>query len=307
MRIEYSPYTLAPVREGALLRVHFSADLIGYADCHPWPTLGDLPLSEQLASLIRQPTYLTKQALFFAHKDAVARRDHKSLFSDLILPENHFLILNLLSFSPAKLNAQIQAGYTHFKVKLGNNPLDIAQLQTLISHAPKEIRFRLDFNCKLTSTQFAEVIKQLKPQMESIEFIEDPFPYALSAWTACQSPIPLAVDRASLDALNSPFHLIVKPAIQSVPDHKILHKRSIIFTSYLDHPLGQMAAAVAAAEFYRTSKCSSAICGLKTWPVYALNAFSELLPGAGPFITPPPGTGYGFDEILQQLKWRPLP
>ena len=47
------------VREGALLRVND-----GFADVHPWPTLGDAPLDEQLALLARgELTPLTRASL----------------------------------------------------------------------------------------------------------------------------------------------------------------------------------------------------------------------------------------------------
>ena len=43
MQIEYSPYELKAqneARRGALLKVHFDPDQIGYADCHPWECMG---------------------------------------------------------------------------------------------------------------------------------------------------------------------------------------------------------------------------------------------------------------------------
>jgi len=63
VRIAASPYELkaksavgtsaGATRQGALLRFDFDEFGPGYADCHPWPELGDAPLSEQLARLAR--------------------------------------------------------------------------------------------------------------------------------------------------------------------------------------------------------------------------------------------------------------
>src|SRR6476659_4640671 len=53
-------------RRGALIRVDG-----GYADIHPWPELGDLPLDEQLALLARGETpSLTASSLEVASIDA---------------------------------------------------------------------------------------------------------------------------------------------------------------------------------------------------------------------------------------------
>jgi o-succinylbenzoate synthase len=55
-------------RHGALIRVDG-----GFADIHPWPELGDLPLDQQLALLARdETTPLTQASLEFASIDAAA-------------------------------------------------------------------------------------------------------------------------------------------------------------------------------------------------------------------------------------------
>lgn len=60
MKAAASRYRLHPrspgvnPRPGALVQVEFGKDLIGYADCHPWPELGDLFLPDQLLDLKRQ-------------------------------------------------------------------------------------------------------------------------------------------------------------------------------------------------------------------------------------------------------------
>ena len=81
-----------------------------------------------------------------------------------------------------------------------------------------------------------------------------------------------------------------------------------VFTSNMDHPLGQCWAAYNAAKFY-TGKPESEIplCGLVTHHVYRPNPFSERM---GMDITPefpvPGGTGLGFDDLLEALPWKTL-
>ena len=82
MKISFSSYALAAKRQGALLKVEFEEGMIGYADCHPWPELGDVPLQEQLHLLARaEKTALTACALEWALLDATARKVKKPLLN----------------------------------------------------------------------------------------------------------------------------------------------------------------------------------------------------------------------------------
>ena len=81
-----------------------------------------------------------------------------------------------------------------------------------------------------------------------------------------------------------------------------------MFTSNLDHPLGQCWAAYSAALFYADKPADVVpLCGLVTQHVYRPNAFSELL---GMSISPefcvPGGTGLGFDDLLAAQEWKRL-
>src|SRR5687768_6861088 len=74
------------IREGALLRVDD-----GFADVHPWPELGDLPLDSQLALLVRgEITPLTAASVRLARLDGDARRRGISLFEGLTIPLSHW-------------------------------------------------------------------------------------------------------------------------------------------------------------------------------------------------------------------------
>src|SRR5687768_11414487 len=56
-----SPIATAGARKGALLRMRTDSGAEGFADLHPWPELGDLPLETQLAMLARGETTAQSQ------------------------------------------------------------------------------------------------------------------------------------------------------------------------------------------------------------------------------------------------------
>jgi o-succinylbenzoate synthase len=132
VNIEYTLYALSGQRKGALLRVNGK----GYADCHPWPELGDAPLQKQL-ELLRKgvTTPLTAQSLFFASIDAQAREKGISLFHNLIIPPSHMLV---------KVGDHISPGTNCIKLKVGIDvPKEIEYLNTFKGES---IKIRLDFN-----------------------------------------------------------------------------------------------------------------------------------------------------------------
>jgi len=288
MRLRMHRYTLVPkkrlsgvaregAREGALLRVpHHGGD--GFADLHPWPELGDLPLDEQLALLVRgEPTRQTRASLRFAELDGEARRRGVSLFEGLTIPESHW---------PGN---EPPAGFDTIKIK-GVQPV------------PPHVRVRIDFNATLTPEEFLEVAKTLRK--EQIDFIEDPCPYDEAIWRELQTKtgLRLALDLAATakatpppTAHRQPPTVIVhKPAIQTEwPNHK-----DIVVTSYMDHPVGQYGAAYTAATHDVNPRC-----GLFTHVLYEPDAFFERVRSEGARLLPPGGTGIGFDDLLENLPW----
>src|SRR4051812_26044990 len=106
MRVAFSHYSLTPhaplnvvsqalPRIGALFRVEFAEGQVGYADCHPWSELGDLPLQEQLNQLREgQLTPLTASSLKLARVDAEARSGNQSVWEGLQIPPSHYLMTN---------------------------------------------------------------------------------------------------------------------------------------------------------------------------------------------------------------------
>jgi len=240
-------------RRGALIRVNG-----GYADVHPWPELGDLPLDEQLALLARgKTTPLTSSSLEFASIDAAARRDGRSLFDGLTIPPSHWP---------------------------GPDPppaFDTVKLKS-IDVIPDRVRLRIDFNATLTAEEFVDIAATLP--RERIDFVEDPCPYDASTWRELRTKtgLRLALDRAPSSSQDSFDVLIVKPALEEIP----CNDAEIVVTSYMDHPIGQLCAAYSAATANITSTC-----GLITHVLFENDPFIERMRIDGTRLVPPGGTG----------------
>ena len=259
-------------REGALLRV---GD--GFADLHPWPELGDLSLSEQLASLASgKPTRQAQASLAMAEVDAQARREKRSLFDGLVIPESHWPGID----APPEFDT--------VKVK-GDGPY------------PERRRLRIDFNATLSPEAFLQVARELPA--DRVDFVEDPCAWDPSTWQSLREETGL---RLALDLAAGPEPkvsdawdvLVFKPATGAVLPKS---DREVVVTSYMDHPVGQLFAAWFAAE-----RPVSHRCGLMTHVLYEPDAFIERMRRDGARLIPVDGTGIGFDDLLDALPWQKL-
>jgi O-succinylbenzoate synthase len=264
-------------REGALLRVRDESGAEGFADLHPWPELGDLPLEMQLMMLGRGDTTEQSQAsLHLAMIDAEARARGVSLFEGLTIPESHWP---------------------------GNDPPDgFDTVKTKgVMPVPDHVRIRVDFNATLTPEEFLETAQALP--RERIDFIEDPCAYDSETWerlretTGLRFALDLAAGDRKVDARAYDV-LVHKPALHSDwPDDQ----GEIVVTTYMDHPVGQFGAAYVAA-----TNPSGKRCGLMTHVLYEPDAFIERIECAGARLLPTKGTGLGFDDLLESLQWTTL-
>ena len=295
-----------PVRHGALLRVVAADGAIGYADIHPWEELGDLPLGEQLAKLNRgETTNLTHASLAFAALDGAARAEGRSLWDGLVVPPSHFLLPGTAESVPEALEMALGEGFTRFKLKVGGER--DAEERLLLSLAEVLARaggkLRLDYNETLTAAEFAARFARQQELLPVLDFVEDPCPFDASTWAALsqQTGAALALDRAA-DSHGAQFAgtLIHKPARLGL-ELPCTAARRVIVTTYLDHPFGQLGAAWVAAHLGTTGTH-----GLVSHRAYARNAFSEQLGWHGPHLTLPGETGFGFDDELARLDWKPL-
>lgn len=275
---------------GALIRTDS-----GFACLHPWPELGDPSLEASLRDLAEgRPNPLVRQALHCAKIDGDARAKGRSLFEGIAVPRSH---ATLPSLDRAQLENAHQAGFTTVKLKAP----DLAHLRDEMKHQ-NSLCFRLDYNgtADLTSllTEFSEWSMAEKARLD---FLEDPVPYQAETWRklARELEIPLANDRSAERDQGSDF-VILKPALTRLEDFPQSHTRKIV-TSYMDHPLGQSFAAVAAGRAQITE-----ICGLQTHGLFEKDAFTEQLGPITPDFTAPAGTGLGFDHLLEALPWQKL-
>lgn len=323
MKLSFYNYELVPlatkkqaaVRKGALLKVEFIDGTTGFADCHPWPEHGDLPLQQQLEKLKNGATTpLIERSLYFAEMDAITRSFKKSAFENLQVPKSNWLITNLEETTREEIETAARNQFTCFKIKVGNcvdqELLCLHQISEWLIAFGTDFKFRLDFNLKLTQAEFLNFLSRSKSLYERIDYIEDPFPFNIKQWAAIQKQygMRLACDFHSHLAINHPEAatvLVVKPAIQdeAIFLESLNADQYLVITSYLNHPLGQVAAAYAAALCYAKSPKQVGVCGLATQHLYEPNPFSELLTVTETRLNAPSGTGMGFDQLLEELAW----
>jgi len=297
--------------KGALLRIEFDDETIGYADLHPWEEFGHAPLTEHLASLgTDKPTPLANLALRHARTDAAARRANLSLFDGLPEVRSHALFTDWVAAPRSAFEQCAAEGYTAVKLKIGREPQrEVGALNTL---SDLTLRWRLDANASRDTELF---LAALSPTVRAnIEFLEDPMPYETSAWTflSDREQIPLALDW-ELPSTPPPWHgaqvLVIKPASQDAFPLALAAAHAgmqIVVTHSMDHPLGQSVALWTAMRLRQRHGDLVLDGGLQTVGLYAPDEFSKQICHRGPQTIPPQGTGFGFDQQLASLSWTPL-
>jgi o-succinylbenzoate synthase len=314
--IEFWRYELQPLTalnakspadpcEGALIRVAG-----GHGCVHPWSTLGDAPLEEQLRLLAAgEPTALGERALHCCAVDAAARADELSLFDGVVIPKSHVTVAAVDALTDADVLRFLSGGFDCVKIKLGPDAARAAQQVNAVAFLWKSPgaanRIRLDFNGTLDFAgvrQFAQVLDPVA--LELIDFVEDPCPYDAEQWRALQRETGLrfALDRDSdRFPADSAFPVRVwKPACAPPPVPS--DGERLVVTSYMDHAIGQVFAAYEAAVFPGELET----CGLLTHPLFQQDTFFGQLQVQGARLVPPPGPGLGFGAMLAALPWKAL-
>jgi DNA-binding Lrp family transcriptional regulator len=174
-----------------------------------------------------------------------------------------------------------------------------------------QLRLRLDFNSTLAPHEFRAFAAAIGPELRAtIDFIEDPCPFDPQLWHGLQhaTGLQLAVDRGSDLPGAANFLGVVKPAVEDAASQIAAAARSgrrLVITSNMDHPLGQLWAALHAAR----AACAGVLhgpCGLLTHGLF------EPLPdipsprATNGVLEIPPGPGLGYDREWSALKWEPL-
>jgi O-succinylbenzoate synthase len=323
-----SPYQLKPQgkigavassspRTGALLRVQWPQGVAGYADLHPWPELGDQPLDHHLEAIKKfHISPLVEQAVWLAKKDSELRAIKKNAFVGGAQIQNHFLISDISLISPTKLGEIRQAGFGKLKIKLGQDlEGELKFVQQLLDQHPFVLR--LDFNGRLTLTQFENFFSQFSASQKSrIEYVEDPMPWDWKTWTDAASIITLAMD---LEYFKVPWEqitqrppfsvLIVKPARMDVDlAVKRINRFGLKFSisNSLDHPLAMAHCYSVAQKLKKFYPNTLLDCSCFSLGAYEPNDFFDAIKMTGPLFKEIKGTGMGFDELLGKLPWNPL-
>jgi L-alanine-DL-glutamate epimerase-like enolase superfamily enzyme len=171
---------------------------------------------------------------------------------------------------------------------------------------------RLDFNGALTPTRFGEWFsKNQEGLRERLEFIEDPFSYSGIEWrrTSEKWNVSFALDFASESekmTADGADVVVLKPAVENI---ELLLKelktkpKKIIFTHYMDFPVGQMNALAVAQLAAAKLGDQIGVCGLQNQDLFAQVGFQNEIRNEGPFIIPPSGYGLGFEKEFERLKW----
>lgn len=293
---------LSSVREGCLIRFNG-----GYGCIQPWPELGDLTLEECLADLEgERNSPLVRQALECCEIDAEARKSSQSLFTDLTLPESHATLPQL---QRSHLLQARQDEFKAVKIKRGKDWMrQRIKLQKLMEEF-SDLKWRIDFNGAFSTKREFQTFLNLVPR-ELIDFIEDPF-NSFELMAEYQGPVLLGYDRylPAEGVIPENGVLIAKPALLTASQIDSFVDRNaqrVVFTSYMDHPVGQAFAAVSAAQYYQSHGVKPNLCGLITHHLYEETPFSEKLGAAKPKFPELQGTGIGFDSQLNNLQWNKL-
>lgn len=339
MKIFFSLYTLRPVqslnalsagmieRKGALLKVDWGNELVGYADLHPWVELGDWTLDEQLSSLRDgRISSQVERCIWLARRDAELRFEKKSIFGqnkylfsfDYRLDpsatgkmKNNFLLTDFGLLKKGFLDDLKDQDFSTVKIKVGKN-LE-KETDVLEQVAAAGFRIRLDFNAVSNPKNFEKFIGNLSGSIRSlIEYVEDPFPFDIAPWSEAKKLVRIAIDneyeKVPWDKISAaPFDVIViKPAKLDVNlaisrCQKWNLKATV--TSYMDHAVGASHALGVALELKEKYGDMILEAGCLTHHLYQADSFSAEITSHGPYLVNINGTGIGFNKLLEATPW----
>jgi O-succinylbenzoate synthase len=229
----------------------------------------------------------------FNYIDREYRLLKRNAFLGMILPRSHKLVYEVDRLETSTCQHWAEQGFSHIKVKMGDNLK--AETDALLQLAmATDLLWRIDFNGKLDESTFNSWWSSLDESVRTrIDYVEDPVSEG-----SLKTSGPWANDWCKQKASRI---RVVKPAREAAED--LVSYDRVIFTHGLDHPLGQACAAWSAANFYAQHPKMTEVCGLAAVNYFAETAFSQAWNCEGPRMKPTTGTGFGFDDLLESLKW----
>ena len=327
MKFSYVKYLLNPIaelnslsnqnpRQGALLKIEWPGALIGYSDLHPWPELGDIPLEKQLDDLSKGKISIQlEQSIWLARRDALARKADISLWSQVPRIKNNFLISDVSKAGEDVLDQARQSGFSTIKMKAGK---DFEREMQFALRVLKNGNFMLRIDCNGSlhwqdfETFFSGVEKSYRARLD---YVEDPFPYEEQIYREARVLTRVAVDRyfskINFDQKEAPpvDQLILKPAIQDVEKFMIQVNKwniPVTVTSYMDHPVGMVHAAILAGELKKNNEQLIGTSGCLHNHLYQKDVYQADMVIQGPYLQKVGGKGIGFDFRFHQEAWVPL-
>ena len=313
------------VRKGFLLKIEFKNFGCGYSDCFSWEELGDVSLGKQIINLKHGifNEHLFK-SVYFASIDAKYRAKNENVFKDLILPKNHYTCTNYNELNSDFLEKLRIKGFSKIKIKCGSSLFNEINLLKNLKPILKKLnmQIRLDFNLTMNFKDISSFLVKVSDYYDVINFIEDPIIYNRSTWGELKKNFPnvkLALDKCDSkflgfeknDIKKSIDFFVIKPAVQNLnyfyKNISFFGDFNLVFTSYMDHPLGQLSALYEASCFYKNTLQFTEDCGFLTHTLYDTNSYSESFSIHDTRLIPSCyGTGFGFNDLLNKECWRKL-
>lgn len=282
----------------------------GYGCIHPWPELGDPSLEKCLDDLRGQRFWpIVRRAMRCAEFDNAARSREESLFEEMEVPRSHG---TLVKADAKDLTAAVEAGFDTVKIKVGRDLTAETEFLKIMLATHPQLRWRLDFNEALDPATADAFLTGLSPQARvAIDFIEDICPFSETIWEALwkKHHIRLAVDHESAPHRKAAQVMVIKPAVDEpfpLAEAAGMNGQAVVYTSYMEHPVGQAFAAWEAARMGLIFPGLTSTSGLQTHHLFEKDAFTESLGAWQPDFTVPEGTGLGFDDALAALTWEKL-
>ncbi|MBX3021009.1 MAG: hypothetical protein KF799_04975 [Bdellovibrionales bacterium] len=301
MKIWVHPYQLRPrvphvqPRMGVLVKVEWAMHQVGYSDLHPWPEFGEQPLDAHIDSLAKvEFTPLAEMSMEFNYIDREFRLHKRNAFLGMIVPRSHRLVFDIETLQAPQLTQWQKDGFTHIKVKMGRDLKRETEAFTQLAYS-SNLLWRLDMNGRLSEKDFTDWWKKLDDSVRArIDFIEDP----VNKDEQLKVPGPWADDWSKQKFAKI---RVVKPAREAAEE--LISYDRVVFTHGLEHSFGQACAAWSAANYYGQHPKKTEVCGLAAPDIYEPDDFTRAWSCEGPRMKPTPGFGFGFDELLEKLKW----
>ena len=303
--------------EGLLLRAKIN-DCTGFACVHSWPHLGDPTLDELLQELkdksFKHP--LLARAAENLNVDAAARKQNKPLLGNIHL-KSHLQVNFETDLSLESIESFKACGFKSLKIKISKDHASAVENLKRLERHLGDLKLRLDFNSQLSATTFKSFLKSLGQNLlDSIDFMEDPFPLDIE-WEEIQKEfkIRLAVDFEKHKARNSRLLecfdvLVLKPSCDDLPnwiDFAHHNMKRVVFTSYMQHPLGQAFDLLWAQKYFTEHPLLCDDVGFLNCEVQPFNNAYSLYDSQNSMIHIQLQTkGIGFDEALAKETWQKL-